>query len=80
MMCDNALLHSPPLGFFKTFVLETDGDHNHILNLKKRGTIPIVDIARNYALSIGSPGLEYHRPFACNQTGWSNVEGKCPIA
>ncbi|UCB55386.1 MAG: CBS domain-containing protein, partial [Thiotrichales bacterium] len=23
MMCDNALLHSPPLGFFKTFVLET---------------------------------------------------------
>lgn len=51
MMCDNALLHSPPLGFFKTFVLESDGDHNHTLNLKKRGTIPIVDIARNYALS-----------------------------
>ena len=53
MMCDNALLHSPPLGFFKTFVLETDGDHNHELGLKKRGTIPIVDIARNYALSAG---------------------------
>lgn len=53
MMCDNALLHSPPLGFFKTFVLESDGDHNNALNLKKRGTIPIVDIARNYALSTG---------------------------
>lgn len=53
MMCDNALSHSPPLGFFKTFVLETDGDHNHTLDLKKRGTIPIVDIARNYALSVG---------------------------
>jgi len=51
MMCDNALLHSPPLGFFKTFVLESDGDHNHTLDLKKRGTIPVVDIARNYALS-----------------------------
>lgn len=51
MMCDNALLKSPPLGFFKTFVLESDGDHNHTLNLKKRGTIPVVDIARNYALS-----------------------------
>ena len=51
MMCDNALLHSPPLGFFKTFVLESDGDHNHTLNLKKRGTIPIVDVARTYALS-----------------------------
>lgn len=53
MMCDNALLHSPPLGFFKTFVLESDGDHNHTLNLKKRGTIPIVDVARTYALSAG---------------------------
>ena len=53
MMCDNSLLHSPPLGFFKTFVLETDGDHNHELALKNRGTIPIVDIARNYALSAG---------------------------
>ncbi len=51
MMCDNALSHSPPLGFFKTFVLESDGDHNHTLDLKKRGTIPIVDLARIYALS-----------------------------
>lgn len=55
MMCDNSLSHSPPLGFFKTFVLEHDGDHNHMLDLKKRGTIPIVDIARNYALSAGLP-------------------------
>ncbi len=53
MMCENALLHSPPLGFFKTFVLESDGDHNNTLNLKKRGTIPIVDIARHYTLSAG---------------------------
>ncbi len=57
MMCDNALLHSPPLGFFKTFVLESDGDHNHTLNLKKRGTIPIVDIARTYALSASVKSL-----------------------
>lgn len=57
MMCDNALLNSPPLGFFKTFVLESDGDHNHTLNLKKRGTIPIVDVARTYALSDHSTAL-----------------------
>lgn len=50
-MSENSLLHSPPLGFFKTFVLENDGDHNHTLDLKIRGTIPIVDAARNYALS-----------------------------
>ena len=57
LMCENALLHSPPLGFFKTFVLESDGDHNHTLELKKRGTIPVVDIARNYALSVGVSAL-----------------------
>jgi CBS domain-containing protein len=70
MMCDNALLHSPPLGFFKTFVLETDGDHNHTLSLKKRGTIPIVDIARNYALSAGIPALNtIDRLHAIKQAG-----------
>jgi len=53
LMVDNALSHSPPLGFFKNFVLEKDGDHIHALDLKKRGTIPIVDIARNYSLSAG---------------------------
>jgi CBS domain-containing protein len=70
MMCDNALSHSPPLGFFKTFVLETDGDHNHMLDLKKRGTIPIVDIARNYALSAGLPQLNtIDRLHAINDAG-----------
>ncbi len=49
----NALTHSPPLGFFKRFVLEKDGDHNSTLDLKHRGTIPIVDIARVYALAEG---------------------------
>jgi len=53
LMCNNSLENSPPLGFFKTFVLEKDGDHKSELDLKKRGTIPIVDIARNYSLSAG---------------------------
>ncbi|VUD66686.1 Hypoxic response protein 1 [Thalassocella blandensis] len=51
LMSGNALQHSPPLGFFKNFVLENDGGHINTLDLKKRGTIPIVDIARNYALA-----------------------------
>lgn len=75
MMCDNALLHSPPLGFFKTFVLETDGDHNKILDLKKRGTIPIVDIARNYALSVGINALNtIDRLHAIQQAGAMSME------
>lgn len=53
LMCENSMTHSPPLGFFKNFVLENDGGHINTLDLKKRGTIPIVDIARNYSLSAG---------------------------
>ena len=52
-MTENALGHRPPLGFFKTFVLERDGNHEPVLDLKHRGTIPIVDIARIYALAAG---------------------------
>lgn len=50
-LSQNALSHSPPIGFFKRFVLEKDGDHNSVLDLKHRGTIPIVDIARVYSLA-----------------------------
>jgi len=64
LMCDNALKHSPPLGFFKMLVLETDGDHNKYLDLKKRGTIPIVDIARTYALSEGLDAITTNQRLA----------------
>jgi len=70
LMSDNALSHSPPLGFFKTFVLEKDGDHNRSLELKKRGTIPIVDIARNYSLSAAITEVNTTaRLKACEQKG-----------
>jgi CBS domain-containing protein len=52
-MTGNALEHRPPLGFFKNFVLEHNGEHIRELDLKKRGTIPVVDIARNYSLANG---------------------------
>lgn len=52
-MMENALHASPPLGFFKTFVLEKDGNHNPSLDLKLRGTVPIVGLTRLYALAEG---------------------------
>ncbi len=55
MMNDAALHYSPPLGFFKQFVLERDGNHNQVLDLKRRGTTPIVGVARGYALSARLP-------------------------
>ncbi|WP_018692374.1 DUF294 nucleotidyltransferase-like domain-containing protein [Algicola sagamiensis] len=50
----NALNRTPPLGFFKNFVMEKDGQHNNSINLKRRGTAPLVDLIRVHALAIGS--------------------------
>lgn len=50
----NALNRTPPLGFFKTFVMENDGRHNNSINLKRRGTAPLADLIRVHGLAIGS--------------------------
>ncbi len=49
----NALQFQPPLGFFRNFVLVKDGEHGRTLDLKHRGVVPIIDLARVYALSHG---------------------------
>ncbi|RJQ42996.1 MAG: cyclic nucleotide-binding/CBS domain-containing protein [Nitrospiraceae bacterium] len=43
----------PPLGFFKSFIVEKSGEHKDALNLKLRGIGPIVDMARLFALEKG---------------------------
>ncbi|WP_456297246.1 DUF294 nucleotidyltransferase-like domain-containing protein [Vibrio sp. AK197] len=50
----NALNRTPPLGFFKSFVMEKDGRHNNSINLKRRGTAPLADLIRVHALAVGS--------------------------
>jgi CBS domain-containing protein len=42
--------HRPPIGVFRQFVQEAGGEQSKGLNLKKRGVIPIVDLARVHAL------------------------------
>ena len=56
-MASNALKHRPPLGFFRNFVLISGGDHDHTLDIKHRGTVPVVDLARVNALSAGIPQI-----------------------
>ena len=56
-MARNALLRTPPLGFFKGFVLEADGRHSAGINLKRRGTAPLTDLIRVHALAVGSEAL-----------------------
>jgi CBS domain-containing protein len=53
-MARNALNRTPPLGIFRTFVMETDGRQKHIINLKGRGTAPLTDLIRVHALACGS--------------------------
>lgn len=53
-MAHNALGRTPPLGFFKDFVMEKDGKHNDSINLKRRGTAPLADLIRVHALACGS--------------------------
>lgn len=50
----NALNRTPPLGFFKDFVLEPDGQQQPSINLKRRGTAPLTDLIRVHALAVGS--------------------------
>lgn len=52
-MVGNALTHQPPLGFFRNFVMVHDDKHKNTLDIKHRGVVPIVDIARVIALDNG---------------------------
>jgi len=52
-MIGNALTHKPPLGFFRNFLMVQDDSHKNALNIKHRGIVPVVDIARVVALKHG---------------------------
>ncbi|TVQ48315.1 MAG: CBS domain-containing protein [Gammaproteobacteria bacterium] len=52
-----SMTHTPPLGLFRQFVQESDGRQSHGLNLKKRGVLPIVDLARVRALEGAIPAV-----------------------
>ncbi|MGZ4788239.1 MAG: DUF294 nucleotidyltransferase-like domain-containing protein [Terriglobales bacterium] len=47
------IFNKPPLGFFRRFVVERDGEHKEELDIKMLGTGPIVNAARLFALDNG---------------------------
>ncbi len=80
-MASNALKHRPPLGFFRNFVLIHGGDHDHTFDLKHRGTVPIIDLARVYALSAGIPEINtLERLRATAECGALSREGAANLA
>ncbi len=52
-MVGNALKHRPPLGLFGSIVPARGGEHAGRVDLKHAGIVPIVDLARVYALAGG---------------------------
>ncbi len=56
-MAANALTQRPPLGFFRNFVLIRGGEHDRRLDLKLRGVMPVVNLARVHALAEGRAEL-----------------------
>lgn len=53
-LAHNAQTRTPPLGFFRDFVLEKSGRHQDSLDLKRRGTAPMVDVIRVHAMASAS--------------------------
>lgn len=52
-MANISIQNRPPIGFFKSFVVEKSGEHKNELNLKVKGIAPLVDIVRLFALEKG---------------------------
>jgi CBS domain-containing protein len=52
-MVGNAMQHQPPLGLFKGISTIRSGEHKGTIDLKHTGVVPIVDLARVYALAGG---------------------------
>jgi len=59
-MVGNALTHQPALGIFKGLSAQRSGDHKGTIDLKHNGIVPIVDLARVYALAGGHSAVNTH--------------------
>ena len=59
-MVGNALSHEPPLGLFGQISPARSGEHRGTIDLKHQGVVPIVDLARVYALAGGHDAVNTH--------------------
>ena len=56
-LAKQAALNEPPLGFFRGFVLQKEGEHLGALDIKRGGVGAVVELARVHSLSVGSPAV-----------------------
>jgi CBS domain-containing protein len=75
-MTANSLKHTPPLGLFRGFALIRSGEHKDTLDLKHSGVVPIVDLARLYALEGAlEPVNTRERLIAAREAGTLSASG-----
>lgn len=59
-MLSNSLTHTPPLGLFGNLATIRSAENHNKIDMKHSGVVPIVDIARMYALIAGIPDVNTH--------------------
>ncbi|MFD1614405.1 DUF294 nucleotidyltransferase-like domain-containing protein [Gelatiniphilus marinus] len=57
LLAQDAVKSPSPLGFFKQFLVEKNGDQKDLFNIKNRGLMPLIDAARVLALSKQIKGI-----------------------
>jgi len=59
-MVGNALKSHPPLGLFGGISTARSGEHKGTVDLKMNGIVPVIDLARVYALAAGHAAVNTH--------------------
>ncbi len=54
-MANNAISNPPPLSFFRNFIVEKNGEHEDLFNIKTRAIVPISDSVRTLVLGRNIP-------------------------
>jgi CBS domain-containing protein len=65
----NVLATRPPLGLFRRFVVDRNGEHRDSLDLKKRGVLPLTEIVRLHALAHRIPAVNTNARLAALAAG-----------
>ncbi len=60
LMVGNALKHQPPLTLFGNIATARSGEHKGTIDLKHNAIVPVIDLARIYALAAGHPAVNTH--------------------
>lgn len=76
----NSLKHTPPLSIFRGFALIRSGEHKDAVDLKHSGVVPIVDLARVYALDGAIPAVNTReRILAAREAGTLSESGAADL-